>query len=384
MQSERSGKLKKMLSGDMAYWAFEPSPLPPEPPLQIDDEIAVLIGRAHHVLGMLEGASKQIPDIAFFIAMYVRKEALLSSQIEGTQATLDDILDPDIESNTNLEVADVVNYIKAMQFAMERLEKLPLSNRLFKEIHEVLMEGVRGQEKNPGEFRRSQNWIGPQGGGLKDAVYVPPAVPDMEAAMSELERFIHREDDIDSLIKIGLIHYQFETIHPFLDGNGRIGRILITLWLMVKGVISVPVLYISYYMKRNRMEYYDRLNETRRKGHFEEWTKFFLKGIIASGEDALDTIHRIGELSRNNRDLIGHVKGRGDMLIRLFEYIERNPIIEIGKTAEALGVQYNTVSKAVAALVKLSILQQVDSGKRNRRFAYVAYLEVLRKDTNPI
>lgn len=212
--------------------------------------------------------------------MYIRKEALLSSQIEGTQATIDDILDPDIEENTNLDVSDVINYTKAMQYALRRLDELPLYNRLLKEIHIELMKGVRGQEKNPGEFRRSQNWIGPQGGSLKNAVFVPPAKEQMEQSMSDMEKYINSEDKIDPLIKIGLVHYQFETIHPFLDGNGRIGRMIITLWLILKELLKNPVLYISYFFKRNRVEYYDRLMDVRLKGHFEEWIRFFYMELL--------------------------------------------------------------------------------------------------------
>jgi Fic family protein len=381
MQTERAGKYKNVLYGALAYKAFDVAPLPPNPQLIMDQEMSGLLGKANRILGKLDGISGQIPDVDLFVAMYVRKEALLSSQIEGTQATLDDILDPDIESNTNLEVIDVVNYIKAMQYAGDRLNELPLCNRLLKETHLLLMENVRGQEKSPGEFRITQNWIGPQGGNLKNAVFVPPTVEDMVLAMSDLEKFMNAEDDMDPLIKIGLIHYQFETIHPFLDGNGRIGRMLITLWLMEKKLLQYPVLYISYYFKRNRMEYYDRLSETRRKGHFEEWTRFFLNGVIASSEDAIETIGLIHSLNAENREKIESLSGRKDTVFKLFRYIERNPIIEISKTAVEMKMKYNTIAKAVEKLIEMNILEQMNTGKRNRRFAYSQYLDVLRKDT---
>jgi len=381
MQTERAGKYKNVLYGALAYKAFDVAPLPPNPQLIMDQEMSGLLGKANRILGKLDGISGQIPDVDLFVAMYVRKEALLSSQIEGTQATLDDILDPDIESNTNLEVTDVVNYIKAMQYAGDRLNELPLCNRLLKETHLLLMENVRGQEKSPGEFRITQNWIGPQGGNLKNAVFVPPTVEDMVLAMSDLEKFMNAEDDMDPLIKIGLIHYQFETIHPFLDGNGRIGRMLITLWLMEKKLLQYPVLYISYYFKRNRMEYYDRLSETRRKGHFEEWIRFFLNGVIASSEDAIETIGLIHSLNAENREKIESLTGRKDTVFKLFRYIERNPIIEISKTAEEMKMKYNTIAKAVEKLIEMNILEQMNTGKRNRRFAYSQYLDVLRKDT---
>jgi Fic family protein len=381
IKSERAGKYVNVLHGEMAYKAFEPVALPPKPSLNIDEDLSLLMGKAHRVLGRLDGISEQIPDIDLFVAMYVRKEALLSSQIEGTQATLDDILDPDIEANTNLEVADVINYIKAMQFAIAKLEELPLCNRLLKEIHVILMDGVRGYEKNPGEFRRSQNWIRPQGGSLKNAVFVPPTKEGMERSMSELEKFMNDQEEMDPLLKLGLIHYQFETIHPFLDGNGRIGRMIITLWLILHGLIKYPVLYISYFFKRNRVEYYDRLMDVRLKGHFEEWLKFFLNGIIESAEDACDTIQVITKLNAENMEKIKALPGRKNSLLRLFNYIERNPIIDIAKTAEILGMQYNTAAKAVEKLVALEILEQVNSFKRNRRFAYNKYLNALRKDT---
>lgn len=381
MKSERAGKYVSVLYGEMAYKAFEPVVLPPKPTIDINDELSLLIGKAHRELGRLDGISEQIPDIDMFVAMYVRKEALLSSQIEGTQATLDDILDPDIEENTNLEIQDVINYIKAIQFAVARLDELPLCNRLLKETHIVLMEGVRGQDKNPGEFRRSQNWIGPQGGSLKGAIYVPPTVESMEHAMSGLEKFMNDDDEMDPLLKIGLIHYQFETIHPYLDGNGRIGRMLITLWMMLQGLLKYPVLYISYYLKRNRVEYYDRLMDVRHKGHYEEWVRFFLNGIIASAEDACETIHVINKLNIENRAKIEALPGRKKTVTHLFNYIQRNPIIDIAKTSVALGVQYNTVAKAVDTLVALEILEQANSYKRNRRFIYSGYLDALRKDT---
>ena len=381
MKSERGGQYITNLHGEMAYKAFRPACLPPDPSIDMDEEMISLMGQAHRMLGKLDGISEQIPDIDLFVAMYVRKEALLSSQLEGTQATFDDILDPEIEDNTNLDVADVINYIKTTQFALDRLIELPLCNRLMKQMHEVLMEGVRGQERNPGEFRRSQNWIGPQGGSLKDAIFVPPTKEVMEETMSDLEKFMNQKDEIDPLIKIGLIHYQFETIHPFLDGNGRIGRMLITLWLMLQGLLKYPVLYISYYLKRNRMEYYDRLMDVRLKGRFEQWTSFFLKAIIASAQDACETIELMNEIRRESVLKIEALKGRKGTLYKVYNYIERNPIIEIGKTARDLDLSYNAIANAVNRLMELEILEQVNSNKRNRRFAFYKYLNVLKKDT---
>jgi len=378
----RAGKYKINLSGEMQYKSFLPTPLPPDPPIDYDREIIGLLTKTNRHLGILEGKSTQIPNIDLFVSMYVRKEALLSSQIEGTQATLDDILDPHIEENTNLDVTDVINYIKSSTFGRQRLETLPISNRLLKEIHKVLMDSVRGSEKNPGEFRYTQNWIGPQSGSLKDARFVPPNPEDMIEAMSDLEKFLNAEDNIDPLIKIGLAHFQFETIHPFLDGNGRIGRLLITLFLIEHGVLSHETLYISYFLKRNRIEYYDRLMEVRNKGNFEQWIKFFLKAINASAEDAILTIDALVDLQETNHIKINGIAGRSKKTVQtVMKYIEHNPIIDIKKTSVALGLSYNATSNAVKKLVELNILKQNDNNLRNRVFSYERYLSIMRRDT---
>ncbi len=377
----RAGEFITNLTGELQYRSFSPRPLPPEPPVELDEDTIRALAKAHRSLGILEGVSRLVPDMDLFVSMYVRKEALLSSQIEGTQATLDDILDPNIEQNTNRHVADVVNYVKSAQYAKKRLEELPLSNRLLQEIHEILMQNVRGDEKNPGEFRRSQNWIGPQGSTLKDARYVPPNPVDMIEAMSALEKFLHADDDLDPLIKIGLSHYQFETIHPFLDGNGRIGRLLITLFLIEKNILSRETLYISYFLKRNRIEYYDRLMEVRLKGNFEQWVKFFLLGIYESAEDAIQTVAALVKLHEKNYAALENTGKAALTIQKVYRYLESNPIIDIKKTSTELELSYNAVSRAVKRLIELGILVQTESRQRNRVFAYEAYLEILRKDT---
>lgn len=328
-----------------------------------------------------EAIGSRLPSVPLFVSMYVRKEALLSSQIEGTQATLDDILDPHLEQNTNQNVSDVINYIKATDFATERLKTLPLCCRLLLETHEVLLSDVRGNEKNPGEFRRSQNWIGAGGSTLKTARYIPPCPEDMQNAMSDLEKYINKTDQTDPLIKIALIHYQFETIHPFLDGNGRIGRLMVNLFLKENRLLSYPTLYISYFLKRNRIEYYDRLTEVREKGHFEQWVKFFLQGIYESAEDSIETIDALAALHDKNLAAVSAVDTRTGILKRLFAHLEQTPIIDIKKTAAALGSSYNTTSNAVKKLMGLGVLVQVDNSKRERSFAYEEYLAILRKDT---
>lgn len=379
--NNRAGYYKQNLSGEMAYKSFVPNPLPPVPPIELSEDIVGLLVKANSQLAVLESIAARIPNVELFISMYVRKEALMSSQIEGTQATLEDILDPMLDTNTNRNIADVVNYIKATEFAITRLQTLPLCNRLIKETHAVLMKGVRGQEKNPGEFRYSQNCIGGQGSTLKNARYIPPSPDDMQNAMSDLEKYINTDDDLDALIQAALIHYQFETIHPFLDGNGRVGRLLITLFLMDKGILTTPALYISYFLKKNRVEYYDRMTEVRTKGNYEQWIIFFLQAIMESAGDATSTIDELITLHDTNTSVISKLGRASKNTMLVFDYLESNPIIDIGKTAEALSITFNTASSAVRRLVDAGILVQTGGGGRNRTFAYEAYLDILRKGT---
>ncbi len=377
----RSGIMVTNLSGEAAYQSFKPSPLPPDPELYIGSDMVKRLVEANRDLVRLETASTLIPNAELFISMYVRKEALISSQIEGTQCTLDDVLDPDIDRNTNLDVGEVVNYVKACMYAIGRLDRLPLCGRLLRETHQVLLAGVRGQEKNPGEFRRSQNWIGPADCTLKEARYIPPNVEDMSAALSDLERYMNEGDDYDPLIRIALIHYQFETIHPFLDGNGRIGRLLILLYLLEKGYISKPVLYISYFLKKNQIEYYDRMAEVRRSGNYEQWIMFFLEAVSAAAKDSLTTVEKLSELHERNVRSLPVTARKNDNVRRVFDHIEQYPIIDIKKTAAVLGVSYNTVSAAVGKLVRAGILKETTNAARNRVFSYEEYLNILRKDT---
>ena len=379
--NNRAGTYKNNLSGEMTYKSFMPAILPPEPPIELDKNIVDLLVKANKQLALLEGISSRIPNIHLFISMYVRKEALMSSQIEGTQATLEDVLDPCLEKNTNRPVGDVVNYIKATDYAINRLKELPLCNRLIKEAHEVLLSGVRGQNKSPGEFRHSQNWIGAAGCNLQDARYIPPSVEDMAQAMSDLEKYINGDDDLDILIRAALIHYQFETIHPFLDGNGRIGRLLITLFLMEKKVLSTPALYISYFLKKNRIEYYDRMNEVRSKGNYEQWIKFFLEAVYESAKDAVETIDKLTSLHDNYCRKIKDLGRRAKNAMRVFEYLEANPIIEIQKTARELDIAFNTISSIVKDLIGIGVLEQTSTQSRNRTFAYKEYLEILKEGT---
>jgi len=377
----RSGTYKTNLKGEAAYKSFVPTPLPPNPPLSLDNEAVELLVKANSKLAVLNKMTDLIPNINLFISMYVRKEALMSSQIEGTQATLDDILDPLVDENTNRNVAEVINYIKAIEFSINRLGELPLCNRLIREAHAILMTDMRGQEKNPGEFRLSQNWIGGVGSSLKNARFIPPNTEDMSDAISELEKYLNSDDSTDILIQSGLIHYQFETIHPFLDGNGRIGRLLITLFLMQKGVLKSPALYISYFLKKNRIEYYDRLTEVRRTGDYEQWIKFYLNAIFESTEDAVSAIEKLTALRDKNTALIKATGRSSAKLLRILTYLEENPIIEISKTASALNLSFNSTSAAITKLCDMNILTQSSGNRRNRVFSYEAYLEILRDGT---
>lgn len=377
----RSGELVTNLSGDAVYQSFKPSPLPPDPELNINSDIVKKLVEANRDLVRLDTAAKLIPNVELFISMYVRKEALISSQIEGTQCTLDDILDPDIDGNSNLDVGDVINYVRACTYAIGRLDKLPLCNRLLREIHRELLAGVRGQEKNPGEFRRLQNWIGAVNCTLREARYIPPNVEDMNVALTDLERYMNEGDDYDPLIRIALIHYQFETIHPFLDGNGRVGRLMILLYLMEQGYISKPIIYISYFLKKNQIEYYDRISEVRRSGNYEQWIAFFLEAVSAAAKDSLATVTNLSALHEKNVEKLPITTRKNDNVRRVFDYIEQYPIIDIKRTAASLEVSYNTVSAAVGKLVQAGILKETTNAARNRVFAYEEYLNILRKDT---
>lgn len=377
----RAGKYIENMTGEAMYKSFQPSALPPEPPLDINECLLKKLVEANRQLAQLDTASQLIPDIDLFVSMYVRKEALMSSQIEGTQCTLEDILDPQLDASANVDVSEVINYVKAARFALKRLETLPICSRLLRETHAVLMEGVRGQEKNPGEFRRSQNWIGPAGSSLKNARYIPPNVEDMEIAMSDLEKYINESDKYDPLIQAALIHYQFETIHPFLDGNGRIGRLLILLYLMEKKLLSKPVIYVSYFLKMNQIEYYDRISEVRRNGNYEQWVGFFLEAVASAAQDALESVGKLSALHEKNISRLPKSNRRKDNVRELFDYLEQHPIIDIKQTAAALGLSYNTVFAAVKKLMELGILKETTNAARNRVFAYEEYLEILKQGT---
>ena len=378
--SDRAGRIMRQPTG---YSAFIPKPLPPDPALVIDIDIITLLSKADRCLGRLDGITQTLPNPDLFVAMYVKKEALLSAQIEGTQASLIDILDveevKDDEKGRNLE--EVVNYIRAMNYGLERLRDFPLSLRLFKEIHALLLEGVRGSERSPGEFRTTQNWIGSAGSNINSAAFVPPPPYEMMEAMGELERYFHDENSIPPLIKIGLIHAQFETIHPFLDGNGRMGRLLITFWLCQQEILSKPLLYLSYYFKMNKIEYYDRLMAIRLNGDWEGWIKFFLKGLAEVSLEATKTAKEILKMKEVHSKLISDNLRNPAHGLKLLENLFEQPILTINIVANVVGVSYPTANNLVNELSALGILVGDPKVQRNRKYIYRQYVDLLQTGT---
>lgn len=358
--------------GNASYKAYKPNILPSS--LDLDNELISLLNSSYILLGKLDELVNIVPNIYLFISSYVRKEALLSSQIEGTQATLEDILDPNVETSTSLDITDVVNYTKAIYFAINELESLPICKRLLCESHKILLSNTRGNDKNPGEYRHSQNWIGSSSSSINNAKYVPPTVDDMNNCMSDLEKYIN-EVDIDPLIKIGLTHYQFETIHPFLDGNGRIGRLLIILMLIKENLLSQPILYISYFFKSNQFEYYEKLNSVRLNNDYKPFLKFFLNGIIYTCKDTISTIKEINSIFINDENKLN----KSHLIYKIYEYIKVYPIFNISQLICEFNISYNGIKKCINKLIELDIVDLTNKDKkRNRTFMYKKYLNVLK------
>lgn len=344
----------------------------------MDDTLQTLLSRADRALGRLDGAIHTLPDPDLFVFMYVRKEAVLSSQIEGTQSSLHDILEAEAKiMSTKLpkDVPEVLNYIAAMNHGLDRLTDLPVSQRLIREIHRVLMEGVRGQEWQPGEIRTSQNWIGPQGGLLGDAVFVPPPPNEVPQALGDLEKFVHNQSNIPPLIKLGLIHAHFETIHPFLDGNGRVGRLLITFLLCQDKVLEKPVLYLSHYFKRHQQQYYNRLQGVRDHGDWESWLAFFLEGVATVANEAVELCRAISQLREKDRQKILTEMGRGaGNGLAVLETLYQNPILNVKEAQRRLELTYAGASGIIKSLIDLGILSEITGQKRNMQFIYLEYV----------
>lgn len=376
------------------FRAFVPAPLPPNPPLHLDTELALLLSKADRCLGRLDGVTSVLPNPDLFVAMYVKHEAVLSSQIEGTQSTLEDVLQFEIDAHGQdipKDVEEVVNYVHAMNYGIERLQELPLSLRLIREIHAELLKGVRGENRSPGEFRRTQNWIGTAGGNLSNAIFVPPPVYEMKQALDNLEKFLH-DQSLPVLIQCALAHAQFETIHPFLDGNGRVGRLLVTFLLCEREILQRPLLYLSYYLKAHRAEYYDRLMAIRNDGNWEGWLKFFLRGIVEVSQSATETARAILDLRENNREIIiNGATGIAANALKLLDYLYTQPIITIRSVEVVLQTVFRTANKLVEQLVKLNLLEEMTGQRRNRIYIYKPYMDLFNKpiisldsETNPM
>jgi len=349
----------------------------------MEGEIQHLLTTANIAVGKMDTMGYLAPNLEHIIAMYVRKEALLSSQIEGTQASLEDIFEYESRipvKNVN-DVKEVVNYINALTYGMKRLTEFPMSIRLIKEIHEILLEDSRGNEKTPGEFRKSQNWIGSSGSTPATASFVPPPPPNAIDAMGELELFLHKDSPLPLLINCALIHYQFETIHPFLDGNGRLGRLLITFYLYWKGALQYPLLYLSYYLKIHRQEYYDRLNLVRENGDYEQWIIFFLKGVIWTSESALQTIKNVLKLQEDHKQRLIAKKLSTPYAIALLDYLFEKPRLTINDVMNHFKISYQTAKTLVDQFVSVEIVKEITGKRRDKRYSYWEYLSFLSEGT---
>jgi Fic family protein len=386
-QSDRAGVFRPVTEGSETYYTFYPKPLPPDPPLDVDIETQRLLDSANQALGRLDGVTLLLPDPDLFLYSYIRKEAVLSSQIEGTQSSLSDLLlfEHDVAPGAPLaDVRETSNYIAAMTHGLARIEGgFPLSLRLINEIHERLMEGVRGGRAAPGEFRRTQNWIGGTRPGT--ARYVPPPHQAVMPAMGALELFLH-DDPVATpiLIKAALAHAQFESIHPFLDGNGRVGRLLITLLLSAKGaVLSRPLLYLSLYLKEHRDEYYGRLTATRTEGDWEGWLRFFLEGVIEVAGKGTETTQEIVKLVNDDRQKVVALGRAAGSAARLHEFVTRQIVFTIKEAARKLDMSEVTAGKAATHLVELGVVTEMTGKARNRVFIYSKYLELLQEEEPP-
>jgi Fic family protein len=371
----RAGRYVQQPTG---YRAFIPEPLPPSPPLKMDAELIRLLSDADRALGRLDGVATILPSPDLFVAMYVHHEAVLSSQIEGTQSTLEDVLafEADATSDTPGDVQEVVNYVSAMNHGLARLAELPLSLRLLKEIHAELLKNVRGAERQPGEFRHSQNWIGSAGCVLNNAEFVPPPPHEMQTALGDLEKFLHDRNGLPVLAHCGLAHAQFETIHPFLDGNGRVGRLLITFLLCERKILQRPLLYLSYYFKAHRTRYYDRLMAVRNSGDWEGWLKFFLRGVYEVSLSATETAREILALREQHRELVTQQIRSTSHAHKLLDLMYRSPVFSINRVREHLDCAYRTAAAVVEQFEGLGLIKEITGQQRNRLYRYGAYMSL--------
>ena len=367
--------------------AFIPDPLPPDPPLELDGEFLQSLEAASFALGGLKATSALIPDKALFIYAYVRKEAVLSSQIEGSRSSLADLLLSELDEAPGVpidDIAEVSNYVAALEHGLERMKNgFPLSNRLIREMHGILLSSGPGSRLHPGEFRTSQNWIGGRRPG--DADFVPPPPHAVADCMGELEQFLHtRDDGLPTLVRAGLAHVQFETIHPFLDGDGRTGRLLITFLLCEAGVLREPLLYLSLFFKQHRSDYYELLNAVRRTGDWEDWLDFFLEGIKETADGAFATSQRLLQLFAADRERVQQTGRRAGSALRVHERMTARPLQSISSVAESTGLTFPTISAAMNLLVSLGIAREITGRRSDRLFAYREYLSILSEGTEPL
>ncbi len=362
------------------YKAFIPAPLPPQPPVAIDDKMNTALSRADRALGRLDGSIETLPHPELFLSMFVRKEAVLSSQIEGTQASLSDVIKAEaavVDRARPTDVREVQNYINALNRGVALLEQLPISTRLISKLHQILMVDVRGQHQRPGEIRTSQNWIGPANCNLNEASFVPPPPGEVHGLLGQLENFLHSDSPLPPLIRIGMAHGQFETIHPFLDGNGRIGRLLITLFLVERTVLRKPVLYLSYYFKRHRAEYYDRLQSLRDRGDWESWLLFFLEGVASVANLAAETAHKVLRLREDDRQkIIDEFRRAAATPLRLLDQLYALPITFPLHVARDHEVSYPTANGIIQQLEISGILKEITGRRRNRIYIHQRYMSL--------
>ena len=373
-----SGNLIKATGG---YWAFVPGPLPPK--LEWDDTLVSVMSRADIALGTLSGLGETLPNPHLLIYPFIRREAVLSSRIEGTQSSLSDLL---LFEATQVEkqsdVREVQNYVSAMEYGLKRLYELPLSLRFIRELHGVLMEGVRGQHATPGKFRQSQNWIGSPGAVLNEATYVPPPVPEMLDCLNQLEKFLHTETRLPPLVEAALVHYQFEAIHPFLDGNGRIGRLLVTLLLCQRNVLSKPLLYLSAFFEQHRPEYYDLLLKVSSNGAWREWIEFFLRAVMEQSGDAVSRSRRLQELQHRYVQLAKD-RRMSPTAMQLADLVLMKPVLSTKTVQESLKITYQGAQKAINVLLEAGILTEITGRKRDKAYAAKEVLKALDGDNTP-
>jgi len=368
---------------DGGYDTFIPHPLPPKG-LDLDEGLLFLLSKADSALARLDGVTQVLPNPDLFVAMYVKKEALLSSQIEGTQASLQGVLEFEAHMKPRddiNEIREVMNYIKALHHGIEKLEFSDVSLDLIHEIHRFLIKGTRGTHKLPGQLRRVQNWIGLPGGTIHDAVFIPPPPEKVPELMGDLVQFIQAGDKTPTLVKAALIHAQFETIHPYLDGNGRMGRLLVTFYLCREGVLSRPLLYLSYYLKKNRERYYSLLNEVRHQGNWEAWLEFFFQGVIEVSSNSIETAKRIIQLKGELIEKLLESNISGVHAVKLVDDLFDHPVMTIAQAADALRISRQAATKLVGKFERIGILKEITGKERYKRYLFIDYVKIIEEGT---